>query len=109
MSNSEPSTTVAEGKPSPGLDADGRERPRFIATFPDDPALNALVQAFERGDFGYVRSNAGKVIESSTSSEVKAAAAELRRRIDPDPSVALLLGLAAAVFLFLVFWVYVVR
>lgn len=91
------------------LDADGRERPAFLLGFPDDPKLNELVAAFERGDFAYVRANANDVADNATDDDVSAAARDLRRRIDPDPLVTRLLLMSLALLAFLIGWVYMTR
>jgi hypothetical protein len=88
------------------LDGDGRNRPRFILSMPDDPMLEPLIEAFERGDYAYVRKQAQRVIDANSNPDVKAAAGELRRRIDPDPLVVLLLLLSLGLFGFLVLWTY---
>jgi hypothetical protein len=93
----------------PLLDADGRERPHFVTQLPKHPALDALVDAFERGDFGYVRAQAPALLSSATEPDVKQAITELRRRIDPDPTVKLLLALAVLTFGFLAAWAYLGR
>ena len=86
------------------LDADGRERPGFLLSFPDDPDLNELVAAFERGDYRRVRERAPQVAESSRSRAVRRAAEELRSRLDPDPAARVLLWIAVGLFAFLVIW-----
>lgn len=96
----------APKQPARRLDADGRERPAFLLSFPSQPALDELVVAFERGDFRFVRQNAARVISTATDPQVKGAAQELRRRIDPDPLVVAMLALACALFVFLVAWAY---
>jgi hypothetical protein len=60
-------------------------KPAFAQGFPDDAALNELVEAFVRGDYARVRAEAPKLAESSESDAVKKAARELRARIEPDP------------------------
>jgi hypothetical protein len=72
------------------------ERPQFARSFPKDAALDSLVDAFERGDYARVRKEAPELAKSSDDSEVKAAALELRRRIDPDPLALILMFLAVA-------------
>jgi hypothetical protein len=107
-----PSETPASNEPAVGTGSksryfpDGSERPRFLLSFPSDPALNRLVQAFEAGDFAYVRKEAPRVALESENPEVRNAALELRRRIDPDRTVMILLGIAVLFFLLLVLWVY---
>jgi hypothetical protein len=92
----------------PRLNALGEERPRFLLDFPEHEELEVLIRAFEAGDFATVRRNAPSLAARSTDAEVKKAALELRRRIDPDPLLVLLLMLAVSLFVFLVAWVYAV-
>lgn len=88
------------------LDAAGMQRPAFVLDFPEDPELDVLVRAFEAGNFAFVREHAPRLAESSSSADVKAAARELSRRIEPDPLVKFLLGVAGALFLVVVSYVY---
>ena len=80
------------------LDANGRERPRFLLTFPVDPDLDRLVAAFERGDFATVRADAPALADRAEDERVRDAALELRQRIDPDPLIRYLL-LASVILL----------
>ncbi|HYQ27924.1 MAG TPA: hypothetical protein VER04_11920, partial [Polyangiaceae bacterium] len=91
---------------SPVLNAEGRERPRFLLEFPSDPALQQLVRAFEAGDYQAVRKGALALVESSEDPIVRAAARELRRRIEPDPLMKYLLFVALGLFVFVVWLVY---
>lgn len=88
------------------LDKEGRERPRFIFTYPKEPELNRLVGAFERGDFRAVREGATRLSETATDPAVKAAAQDLLQRIQPDPLVRWFWVVAVLVFTFLVAWSY---
>src|SRR5688572_28702770 len=63
------------------LDANGRERPRFLLAFPDHPELAKLSRAFEAGNYAYVREHAADVAERADDDEVRRAALELRERI----------------------------
>lgn len=94
-----PPEPVASAPPRSELDAAGRERPRFLLSFPSDPDLDRLVEAFERGDFATVRADAPALAERTEDEGVRDAALELRRRIDPDPLIKYLL-LASVVLLF---------
>jgi hypothetical protein len=87
------------------LDAEGRERPTFVLTFPADPALDYAVKAFELGDYATVRTEAGKLAEHPNEA-VRAAAGELLRRVEPDPLVKVLLAMAVLLFLVVTFWAY---
>jgi hypothetical protein len=95
----------AEPEPPP-LTTDGRERPLFVLGFPKDPELDRLVQAFEAGNYAFVRERAPKLAERATSENVRRAARELARRIEPDPLVKLLLGLSIALFVAIAIWAY---
>jgi hypothetical protein len=88
------------------LDKDGRERPRFIFSYPKDPELDRLVAAFERGDYRTVHQAAPRLAESATDPAVKDAARDLFQRIQPDPLVRWFWVIAVAVFTFLVVWSY---
>jgi hypothetical protein len=87
------------------LDAEGRERPTFVLTFPSDPALDHAVKAFELGDYASVRTAATKLTEHENP-DVRAAAGELLRRIEPDPLVKLLLAMAVLLLVVVTFWAY---
>ena len=93
-------------KKRPRLNALGEERPAFLLAFPDDPELEVLIMAFERGDFRTVRTQAPALARRTPDEAVRRAALELRRRIDPDPLLIYLLLLAVGLFVFLVAWVY---
>lgn len=93
----------------PALDAKGRERPRFLLRFPNDPALEPLIAAFEAGNFARVREEAPRLIERTERADVKRAAEELLRRIEPDPLLKFFLGVAVAFFVAVVAYVYYVH
>jgi anti-sigma factor RsiW len=76
-------------------------RPAFARSFPRDPELDALVAAFVRGDYARVRSDAPELARKTDDVEIRDAARQLRRRVDPDPMALLLVGLAALLLLVL--------
>jgi hypothetical protein len=84
----------------------GEERPAFLLDFPDDPALEALIAAFELGDFASVRRGAPELARRTTDESVRRAALELRRRIDPDPLLVVLLLFSLSLLTFIVAWIY---
>ena len=88
--------------PPPPEDDDGI--PAFARAFPSEPALDALVAAFEAGDYARVRREAPALARQTDDEAVRAAARELRRRLDPDPLAVYLLGAAALLLLFLAGW-----
>jgi hypothetical protein len=88
------------------LDANGRERPRFLLKFPQHPDLQRLAAAFEAGNYALVREEAESLAERAESPAVRDAALELRRRIEPDPLAKYLLALTAALLLSLAYFAY---
>jgi hypothetical protein len=78
--------------------------PAFALGFPADPALAALVAAFELGDYARVRREAPALIKQTDSAEVRKAARELVKRLDPDPMAVYLLAGAALLLAFLALW-----
>lgn len=81
------------------------ERPAFAAQYPDDDAVTALVQAFQRGDYRAVRSGAFELAKHDDP-RVRAAADDLQERTTPDPAARWVLFVAA--FLVLATVVYAV-
>ena len=85
---------------------DGILRPAFLLDYPDDPALNALIEAFESGNYAYVRAEAHRVAQAAQDPEVRDAALELRQRIEPDPLAKYLLGAALVLLVVVILWTY---
>ena len=79
--------------------------PRFALDFPREPELDALVDAFARGDYATVRERAPTLAASPDAPpDVKRAAQLLRARIDPDKTGRTFFALAAALLVFLTVW-----
>ncbi|MFT3773503.1 MAG: hypothetical protein QM820_49635 [Minicystis sp.] len=96
-----PAEAAEEPPPAPTADDEG---PAFARGFPADPDLAALVAAFEAGDYARVRREAPALAKKTDRDDVRAAARELRRRLDPDPLAVYLLGIAAVLLVFLAGW-----
>lgn len=75
--------------------------PSFAEGFPRDPALDALVAAFARGDYARVRRDGPAIVASSAPPEVRAAAGVLMARTRPDPLSVVFFALAAALLVVL--------
>jgi hypothetical protein len=88
------------------LDADGRERPAFLASFPRDPNLDALVRAFEAGNFALVRERAPRLAKEADDPKVRRAALELSHRIKPDPLLKYLLVMSVLLLVYLTLFSY---
>lgn len=79
-------------------------RPAFTRDFPRDAALDALVRAFEDGNFARVREEAPALARSTNDPAIKQAAETLRARIEPDPIARLMLVLTAVLLVALSAW-----
>jgi len=80
--------------------------PRFANDFPRTPALDALVQAFARGDYGRVRVEGRKLAASASEEDVRAAARSIVARTTPDPLAVGLILLAAGLLVVLAtYWI----
>jgi hypothetical protein len=101
-----PAPAAPGAEAGPVLNSEGRERPRFLLEFPDDPALQQLARAFEAGNYQAVREGAAKLAGSTEDPIVRAAARELGRRIEPDPLMKYLLFVALGLFVFVVWYTY---
>lgn len=75
---------------------------------PDHPVLRELFDAFERGDYRFVRERAPRLAEETSESapDVARAARELRSRLDPDPLAIKLILASVALLVFLTAWAY---
>lgn len=80
------------------------EMPRFLQGFPEDEALAPLVAAFLSGDYATLRRDAPRLAETAPDPAVRRAAAELRRRIDPDPLAVYLLAASILLLLLMIAW-----
>jgi len=89
-------TGAAQPKASP-------QRPPFARAFPDDPVIGRLLQAFELGNYAYVRTEA-RLLEKSDDPAMRKVGQELLRRLKPDAVSAYLIGLAAVLLSFFSIW-----
>jgi hypothetical protein len=116
-----PEAPEAEGTPAPAAPRRRKKRRKraaapvekaddrgqvaaFARAFPREPALDALVAAFDAGDYARVRREAPALAKKTDRDDVRAAARELARRLDPDPLAVYLLGGAAVLLAFLAAW-----
>jgi hypothetical protein len=81
--------------------------PSFAKDFPSDPLLDALVAAFDAGDFGRVRREGPRLALASPKEDVRVAALELVRRTSPDPLSIVFFALAALLLVLLSgYWIW---
>ncbi|MCC6556529.1 MAG: hypothetical protein IT372_26520 [Polyangiaceae bacterium] len=94
----------AEADPAPAPASLRPEIPLFARGFPRNDELDRLFAAFERGDHAAVRAGAARLAKDAPDEDVRRAAAELLRRIEPDPLAVGLLLAAVALLVFLSSW-----
>ncbi|AKT36253.1 hypothetical protein [Chondromyces crocatus] len=78
--------------------------PAFARQYPEDPTLDRLVAAFEDGNYAVVRVEAEQLAKGSEREAVRRAAADLRRRVDPDPLAVVMLLASVGLLVFLSAW-----
>jgi hypothetical protein len=79
-------------------------RPAFARDFPRDPDLDALVAAFDAGDFARVREGAQKLATATTDDAVRRAAGDLGARTEADPLARWMLVVTGALLVILSAW-----
>jgi hypothetical protein len=81
-----------------------QSRPLFAEGFPRDPKLDALVEAFSRGDFAHVRREGPLLARDAPDEGVRKAAQVLVERTAPARGIVGLLALAGLLLLVLAGW-----
>ncbi|HEX4448135.1 MAG TPA: hypothetical protein VH044_15405 [Polyangiaceae bacterium] len=79
-------------------------RPAFARRFPSSPELDALVDAFARGDYAWVRAQAPGLERASADPAVRRAARTLMNRTRPDPAAVVLLAICGLLLVLLAAW-----
>lgn len=74
-------------------------RARFLDALPADPELQRIAEAFERGNYAFVRREAPRLVETSEDEAVRDAARDLLQRLEPDPLMKYLLALSILLLL----------
>lgn len=87
-----------------GASPDLAPRPAFAEDFPRAPDLDAMVEAFVRGDYAAVRRIAARVQSANGSEDVKRAARSLVDRTGTDPLAVGLLVLTGVLLVVLTAW-----
>jgi hypothetical protein len=85
-------------------DAASDGRSPFAADFPRDPALDALLSAFEAGNFARVREEAPRLVASASDPSIVRAAREILARTRPDPLARWVLVITGALLVALTAW-----
>lgn len=81
-------------------------RPSFASEFPRTPELDALVDAFERGDYARVRAEGPKLAGSTEDAAVRTAATTLVDRTRPDRLAVALIALTGVLLVALsAYWI----
>ncbi len=79
-------------------------RPTFARAFPRSPDLDALVEAFARGDYAHVRAHAPLLERSSQDPAIQGAARTLHQRTRPHPLAIALLAMTTLLLVILAVW-----
>jgi hypothetical protein len=80
------------------------DRPAFAREMPRDPDVDALLAAFDAGDFARVRREAARLEASAADEAVKGAARAIAARTKADPLAVALVAITAALLVFLSLW-----
>lgn len=83
--------------------------PSFAAHFPVDPKLDALLVAFEAGNYAEVRRGGAELVKSAESEAVRRSAEELLLRIEPDPLAKIMVLGASLLLVFFTIWYFTHR
>lgn len=95
-------TKKKKAKPREGV-------PLFAQTYPRHEKLDALLDAFERGNYALVREDAAKLLSSTNDAAVRLATEDLLRRLEPDPLARYLLGTSTLLLVFFSIWYFTHR
>lgn len=104
--NETPSVQTEDNTQPAPLGKASSQRPEFAKDFPNSTAVDTLLDAFEKGNYAFVRSESEKILATAEDPEEKKAAAEMLARLRPDPlAIKLLLG-AISLLVVLTIWTY---
>lgn len=78
--------------------------PAFARDFPENEELDALVEAFARGDYQTAAEGGRALAKKTDDDAVKKAALLLADRTKPDPTARVLFLLTATLLVFLTVW-----
>ena len=81
-------------------------RAAFLEDFPEHEALSLAVTAFENGNYAEVRKLCQELLKREDDTEVRRAATELLRRIEPDRLVVAVLWASFLMLALVVLWAY---
>jgi hypothetical protein len=81
-------------------------RPEFLEGFPEHEGLSQAVAAFENGNYAQVRKLCQQLLDRENDHEVRRAATELLRRIEPDRMIVAILWASFLLLALVVLWVY---
>ncbi len=83
--------------------------PSFAQKYPRHEELDALLDAFEKGNYARVREGAQKLILTTKEPAVRRAAEDLSSRLEPDPLARYMLGAASLLLVFFSIWYFTHR
>lgn len=102
---SAPSPKKKKRKKRAAADTGAPKREDFAAEWPAHPELDALLAAFDVGNYALVRERGRAALDggkgAALPADVQAAVRELLRRIEPDRTAVIMLGVAVLLMVFL--------
>lgn len=79
---------------------------RFLDRFPEQEGLSRAVTAFENGNYAETRRLCEQLLEHEEDEDVRDAARELLRRMEPDRLIVAFLWASFALLALITLWVY---
>ncbi len=106
MNASPDPTDNPERAASDAPDGEPASRLPFLDGFPEHEGLSRAVSAFENGNYAEVRKLCQELLEREEDTEVRRAATELLRRIEPDRLVVAILWASFVLLGIVILWAY---
>jgi hypothetical protein len=81
-------------------------RPRFLDNFPKHEALSGAISAYEAGNYAEVRRQCEHLLLQEQDAQLRRAATELLRRIEPDRLIVVILWASFVLLGMVMIWAY---
>lgn len=79
-------------------------RPVFAKDFPPDADLDRILDLFDRGNFALAREGAQALLKRSEDDDVRSAARQILKRMEPEPAATYLIAISAVLLAILAGW-----
>ena len=98
--------TAPENSQKPPRLAPAGKHARFLDSFPEHEGLSRAVSAFENGNYAQARTLCDELLDREEDEDVRDAARELIRRMQPDRLIVAILWASFALLALIVLRVY---